>query len=94
MNPVNRLTTEWFEIEGIKKDRRDFGFIGKLYKTYGEATVQEAMQSIRNRPTQAKDIGRPREYLRGICRKLGVGEEAVNKQGRQQLNSMMKDLFN
>jgi ribosomal 50S subunit-associated protein YjgA (DUF615 family) len=94
MNPVNRLVSEWFEIEGVKKDRRDFGFIGKLYKTYGEATVQEALQSIKRRPSQATNISRPREYLRGICRKIGVGEEAVNKQGRDQLNNMMKDLFN
>jgi ribosomal 50S subunit-associated protein YjgA (DUF615 family) len=93
-NPVTTLTKQWFEIKGIKQDRRAFGFIGKLYKQYGEETVLQAFDAIRSRPTQAEYIKRPEEYLRGICRKIGVADSAVDQKGRNQFESMMKDLFN
>jgi hypothetical protein len=92
-NPVTQLTKQWFEIKGIKQDRRAYGFIGKLYKQYGEETLLQAFDAVKSRPTQAEDIKRPQEYLRGICRKLGVASSAVDKEGRQQLEYMMKDLF-
>ncbi|MCM3155560.1 hypothetical protein M3611_26565 [Priestia megaterium] len=92
-NPVTTLTKKWFEIEGIPQDRRAFGFIGKMYKQYGEETVLQAFDAIKSRPTQAKDIKRPQEYLRGICKKIGVSESAVNKEGRSQFEDMMKNMF-
>jgi hypothetical protein len=93
-NPVTTLTKAWWELEGIKEDRRAFGFIGKMYKQYGEETVLQAIDSIKARPSEATDIKRPQEYLRGICKRLGVAESAVNKEGRGKLEDMMKDLFN
>lgn len=92
-NPVTSLTNEWFQIKGIKQDRRAFGFIGKLYKQYGEETVLQAFDSIKARPTQAEDIKRPQEYLRGICRKIGVAESAVDHEGRNKFQDMMKDIL-
>lgn len=92
-NPVTTLAKQWFEIEGIKTDRRAYGFIGKLYKQYGEETLLQAFEAIRNRPTQAKDIKRPQEYLRGICRKIGIADSAIDQKGRGQFENMMKDVF-
>lgn len=93
-NPVTTLTKQWFEIKGVNKDRRAFGFIGKLYKQYGEETLLQAFDAIKSRPTQAEDIKRPQEYLRGICRKIGVADSAVNKEGREQFQDLMKSMFN
>lgn len=92
-NPVTTLTKQWFEIKGIKEDRRAFGFIGKLYKQYGEETVLQAFDAIKSRPTQAEGIKRPNEYLRGICKKIGVSDSAIDHEGRSQFEGMMKDMF-
>jgi ribosomal 50S subunit-associated protein YjgA (DUF615 family) len=92
-NPVTSLTKQWFEIKGIKQDRRAFGFIGKMYKQYGEETVLQAFDAIKARPTQAEGIKRPQEYLRGICKKIGVADSAVDKEGRGHFENMMKDMF-
>jgi hypothetical protein len=92
-NPVTTLTKQWFEIEGVKQDRRAFGFIGKLYKQYGEETLLQAFDAIKSRPSQATNIKRPQEYLRGICKKIGISESAIDHKGRGQFEDMMKNMF-
>lgn len=92
-NPVTQLTKEWFEVEGVKQDSVAFGFIGRLYKTYGEDTVREAINTVKSRPSQAKCIKRPAEYLRGICRKITMEKPAPQSEGREKFQSMMKDML-
>lgn len=93
-NPVTKLANDWFEVEGIEFDRKQYGYIGKLYKEYGGSTVSQAIQKVKGKRGQANGLRQPHMYLRGICRQIGAGEEAINHEGREKLDSMFKNMFN
>lgn len=92
-NPITRLTNLWFEIEGVEKNRKAYGFIGKLKSLYGEEVVIQAINQIASRPTQAKNIKRPLEYLRGTCRNIVLQNPAPSSQKREEFQNMLKELI-
>jgi hypothetical protein len=91
LNPVNRLSKIWLSIDGVSRDKNTYGFIGKLYKTYGEEILLQAFEIIQNRPTQANNISDPQRYLRGICKNILL--QIPSQRGRGIFESMMKDVF-
>lgn len=92
-NPVTKLANEFFELEGIEFDRKYYGFMGRLYKQYGHSTVSQAIKKMKGKKGQAKGLRNPHMYLKGICRQIGVGEEATNHEGREKLNQMFKSVL-
>lgn len=92
-NPVTRLTKLWFEIEGVNPSRQAFGFIGKLYKLYGEEVLLQAMDLIKSRPSQAKNLKNPNQYLRGVCRNIVMKNPAPTSKGRETFENLMKELL-
>lgn len=93
-NPVTELANDWFEVEGIEFDRKQYGYIGKLYKEYGFSTVTKAINKVKGKRGQAKGLRNPHMYLRGICRQIGASEEVINHEGREKLDKMFKGMFN
>lgn len=55
--------------------------------------VLQAIDMIKSRPSQAKNIKRPNEYLRGVCRNIVMNIPAPSTKGRENFENMMKEFF-